>query len=292
MATQLQLRRGTTAENDIFLGAEGEITVDTSIWTIRLHDSITTGGHELALADLSNVFIGKTLTPRFSSTYDLGTPQLKFRDVYISNSLHLGDIKLYKVDDQVKVETPTQSFFLGEQKSNYEIVDNIQARDSYPTNKRFAGMLILTKDKNYMWQLKNDLVTWIPYAANYRRTTIEHTIDVVPALNYVDFTLDIGNSVLVYNVEVTHAITLEVFDTETRDQSNPYTFISTEDHLVDDGSSLLSDGSVFRGRRYYIWSCSDDSNTIYCRVSNTDVFDVVDFKISITYVPIEISISL
>lgn len=44
MATQLQLRRGTTAENDVFTGAVGEVTVDTDTSTLRVHDGITTGG--------------------------------------------------------------------------------------------------------------------------------------------------------------------------------------------------------------------------------------------------------
>ena len=29
MATQLQLRKGTTSDNDSFIGAEGELTYDT-----------------------------------------------------------------------------------------------------------------------------------------------------------------------------------------------------------------------------------------------------------------------
>lgn len=44
MARQLQLRRGTTAENDAFTGAEGEITVDTQRKELRIHDGQTPGG--------------------------------------------------------------------------------------------------------------------------------------------------------------------------------------------------------------------------------------------------------
>lgn len=45
MAEQLQLRRGTTAENDAFTGAVGEVTVDTTLNEIRVHDGATAGGH-------------------------------------------------------------------------------------------------------------------------------------------------------------------------------------------------------------------------------------------------------
>ncbi len=48
MAKTLQLRRGTTAENDAFTGAVGEVTVDTEKNTLRVHDGSTVGGHEIA----------------------------------------------------------------------------------------------------------------------------------------------------------------------------------------------------------------------------------------------------
>lgn len=45
MSTQVQMRRGTEAENDDFTGAEGEITIDTTNDTIRVHDGIKKGGY-------------------------------------------------------------------------------------------------------------------------------------------------------------------------------------------------------------------------------------------------------
>jgi len=44
MATQLQLRRGTTTENAAFTGAVGEVTVDTDKHTLLVHDGSTAGG--------------------------------------------------------------------------------------------------------------------------------------------------------------------------------------------------------------------------------------------------------
>lgn len=44
MATQLQLRRGTTAENDAFTGAVGEVTMGTEKKQLRVHDGVTQGG--------------------------------------------------------------------------------------------------------------------------------------------------------------------------------------------------------------------------------------------------------
>jgi hypothetical protein len=55
MPTQLQLRGGTTLQNASFTGLAREVTVDTTQHTLIVHDGTTVGGHELALADLSNV---------------------------------------------------------------------------------------------------------------------------------------------------------------------------------------------------------------------------------------------
>ena len=54
MATQVQFRRGTTAEHTSFKGADGEVTVDTSIKTVVIHDALTNGGFPLLRQDGSN----------------------------------------------------------------------------------------------------------------------------------------------------------------------------------------------------------------------------------------------
>ena len=54
MATQVQFRRGTTAEHSGFKGADGEVTVDTSLKTVVIHDAITNGGFRVLRQDGSN----------------------------------------------------------------------------------------------------------------------------------------------------------------------------------------------------------------------------------------------
>jgi hypothetical protein len=48
MPTQVQFRRGTTAQNAGFTGANGEISIDISKKTIIVHDGSTPGGFPLA----------------------------------------------------------------------------------------------------------------------------------------------------------------------------------------------------------------------------------------------------
>lgn len=83
MAKVLQHRRGTTAEHENFVGAEGEITVDTEKHSIRVHDGVTAGGHALVTdADLATVRAtaegslpksGGTLTGEILQTGDFPT---------------------------------------------------------------------------------------------------------------------------------------------------------------------------------------------------------------------------
>ena len=48
MATQVQFRRGTTAQTSTFTGATAEITIDTDKEVVVVHDGVTAGGYPLA----------------------------------------------------------------------------------------------------------------------------------------------------------------------------------------------------------------------------------------------------
>ena len=61
MPTVVQFRRGTTAQNNSFTGAAGEISVDTSLGTIRVHNGVA-GGNTLASIDAVQTISNKTLT--------------------------------------------------------------------------------------------------------------------------------------------------------------------------------------------------------------------------------------
>ena len=45
MATRLQLRRGTSTENNNFTGAEGELTYNSTTKGLRIHNGSTKGGY-------------------------------------------------------------------------------------------------------------------------------------------------------------------------------------------------------------------------------------------------------
>ena len=54
MATQLQIRRGTSSQVAAFTGAEGELVVNTTNDSVHVNDGSTAGGFELARVDGSN----------------------------------------------------------------------------------------------------------------------------------------------------------------------------------------------------------------------------------------------
>ena len=74
MATQLQLRRGTTSETGSFTGAVGEVSVDTTKDTLVVHDGSTAGGFEMAKADGSNmtaIDVGDNVQLKLGASDDL-----------------------------------------------------------------------------------------------------------------------------------------------------------------------------------------------------------------------------
>jgi hypothetical protein len=69
---QVKLRRGTANEHNTFTGAEGEVTVDTTNDTLRVHDGSTAGG--IRLAKLSEAGGSGTVTSVDSGTGLTGGP--------------------------------------------------------------------------------------------------------------------------------------------------------------------------------------------------------------------------
>ena len=70
MPTTLQLRRGNTTQNNSFTGSAGEISVDTTTKTLRIHDGSTAGGEGVVGLTATQTLTNKTLT---SPTINGGT---------------------------------------------------------------------------------------------------------------------------------------------------------------------------------------------------------------------------
>ena len=89
MATQVQHRRGTSAQHTSFTGAVGEITVDTDRKTAVVHDASTAGGIPLARQDLANskvAYVSSNSSSRIwaNTITDAASRQNVFLDLAIS----------------------------------------------------------------------------------------------------------------------------------------------------------------------------------------------------------------
>jgi len=62
MPTILQFRRGTTSQNNAFTGSAGELSFDSTLNNLRIHDGSTAGGHSFVQTTSTQTLTNKTLT--------------------------------------------------------------------------------------------------------------------------------------------------------------------------------------------------------------------------------------
>ena len=113
MADQLQLRGGTTAENDAFTGVSREVTIDTEKNTVVVHDGFTEGGHPLLReADTATLLAraNHTGTQTMSTISDAGTAATQ--DI-TETATDTTAGRLLKVGDNVERVVDTISDLLG-----------------------------------------------------------------------------------------------------------------------------------------------------------------------------------
>ena len=102
MAYAIQRRRGTATEHNSFTGLVGEITIDTTNNTIRVHDGSTAGGHRLA--KFSELQTQETIEDAVGSLLTAGSGiSLSYDDaagtLTITNTTAAGDIESVTAGD-------------------------------------------------------------------------------------------------------------------------------------------------------------------------------------------------
>ena len=121
---QVKLRRGTDTEHSSFTGAEGEVTVDTTNDTLRVHDGTTAGG--VRLAKLSEVSGGSgTVTSVGSGTGLTGGPITTSGTLSIANS---GVDTLQLADDAVTADKLAHTAVTAGSYTNADITVDQQGR--------------------------------------------------------------------------------------------------------------------------------------------------------------------
>jgi len=113
---------------------------------------------------------------------------------------------------------------------------------------------------------------WAPNTVTINRRQFHHFIENLPSGANELFVMDIGLANIVYGLTVNRPVLVEVFSNQYINEPNPYTFLATADHLTDDGSVLLDDGSIIQQRQYSIFANQDvpPKPQVYARVTNID----------------------
>jgi hypothetical protein len=107
MATQVQFRRGTTTQNNAFTGAIGEITYDTDIKTLRLHDGTNAGGGAIvATTTASQTLLNKVLST--GSSWEGGVIDLAYGGTGAALTADAGGI-VYSTADAMGISSPGAS---------------------------------------------------------------------------------------------------------------------------------------------------------------------------------------
>lgn len=121
------------------------------------------------------------------------------------------------------------------------------------------------------------------------RTTHNQVAPAIAAAAQYDFVVPMGKTCFVLELSVSHVnLRVEAHSTAARNDTNPYTFISSTGRLTDDGSTVMVDLTVIYGRRYAIVSNADAtlSNNIYWRIKNVGSVSVTP-TVNMKYLTIE-----
>ena len=103
MANILQLRRGNSAQNRGFLGSVGELTYDTELARLRVHNGVTLGGRVIVGTRLVSTFIDANTenTTGVRIVNELGNTNLPFNtrgvlSVYSNEIFVAGALRVYQ----------------------------------------------------------------------------------------------------------------------------------------------------------------------------------------------------
>lgn len=176
MARQIQIRRGSEAEHENFTGAIGEITMDTTNNTLRVHDGTTVGGTLLAKqSDLDSAdYVIEYQTPTAENNYNW---YRKYKSGWVEQG---GRITLIipsgtnTVIEQISLPVEMDSAFYSTNITQEQIKNSVPiavakryyAATSKPSTSKILSIIALhilsvnlEEEVNYMWEVKGQAKT-------------------------------------------------------------------------------------------------------------------------------------
>lgn len=178
-------------------------------------------------------------------------------------------------------------------KGGWRSVETIEERDAITDQRKTVGMAVYVVGvgSTYIWNESG----WTLYqpgggggGGSFQRDYLNHVVEALPPEASVSFELEMGKSSLVYRLSVDRPVKVTAWSTPAKDEPNPYIFLATADHLTDDGSTLLSDGTILKSRQYSIFVNleSPPLNKIYFDIASVDSADG-PVTLSLTYMTVE-----
>ncbi len=124
-----------------------------------------------------------------------------------------------------------------------------------------------------------------------KRATFTHTTRNLAPNASESFVLNVGKTCIVQRLRVSSPCLVEIYGDPNFDTSvdpNPYTFRATDDHLFDDGSTLMRDGTILKTRQYSIFVNLENPSKplMYGMITNNSP-DNVAITLDLTYLIIE-----
>lgn len=191
----------------------------------------------------------------------------------------------------------TNTYFLLEDKyirgGLHSCVDHSERDTINPINRK-PGMVAVTQNDDKLWILAADKVTWNELTLGgggstpVRQSLIHTTSVLTPGASEV-FTLSMGKSCLLYELSTTIGpCEVSGYSEPLMLEANPYVFKALSNHLSDDGTTYLSDGTSILGRRYSILMNLEDviSDNIYWKIKNTGSVSSL-FTLTLSFLPLE-----
>jgi hypothetical protein len=168
MPTQVQFRRGTATQSNAFTGAAGEITIDTTAASIRVHDGATAGGSQLLSAGGTQTLTNKTigaatisgnLTPSSNVAFNIGSTSSWFNNFY-GSAVHAlyadvaenyladayypgGTVVMFGGSAEVTVATPNTTRVAGVVSQNPAYLMNGGLQGSFVTAVALVGRVMV-----------------------------------------------------------------------------------------------------------------------------------------------------
>ena len=170
-------------------------------------------------------------------------------------------------------------------------------RDAIPTPRLEDGMVVYVTDIQTAYVYLDGLWQELTFGGGgakqtFTRLTYTNSIEDLPPETLSSFELPFGKTSMILQLTVSRPVKVTVYSTPDYTDTNPYTFLATSDHLTDDGSALLSDGTILKQRNYSIFANleSPPQERVYAVVESVDS-GTGPVTIDITYIIIESGIA-